>query len=317
MKACILTGPRQFKIIERPKPSVGPNDVLIKVLACGVCASELHSWRSGEGGSNSVLGHEPVGIVEERGGNVEGFELGDRVTGLMYGALAEYITADYRNLVRVPAGLTDVEALGEPLSCLFSAIEKTPFKLGDRVAVIGLGFMGLGMLQLARLKGAGEIIAIDLRPESFDTAKRFGANVTLTPEQVSDDFKIVKWEHMSTRTGIPLVIEVTGSQKGLDLAADITGVHGMLSIVGFHQGAPRSVNMEMWNWKAITAVSAHERRTPVHLECMKSALNMIERGAFNMKAMITHEFALEEAGNAYQTLEDKPQGFIKAVVRVS
>lgn len=317
MKACILTGSRQFKITERPKPSVGHNDVLIKVLACGVCASELHAWRTGEGGYNGVLGHEPVGTIEERGRNVEGFEVGDRVTGLMYGALAEYITADYRDLVKVPAELTDVEAIGEPLSCLFSAIERTPFKLGSRVAVIGLGFMGLGMLQLARLKGAGEIIAIDIRPESFDVAKRFGADVSLTPEQVDDDMKILEWDHMRTRTGIPLVIEVTGSQKGLDLAADITGVHGTLSVVGFHQAATRCVNMEMWNWKGITVVNTHERRTPVHLECMKSALSMVERGTFKMKAMITHEFALDEAGIAYQTLQDKPQGFIKAVIRVT
>jgi threonine dehydrogenase-like Zn-dependent dehydrogenase len=317
MNVCTLAGPRQFKISDQPKPVGGDNDVLVKVLVSGVCASELHAWQAGIGGLNGVLGHEPVGIIEAKGRNVAGFDVGDRVTGLMWGALAEYIIADYRNLVRVPAALSDVEAIGEPLSCLVSAIEKTPIKLGDRVAVIGLGFMGLGMLQLARLKGAGEILAIDLRPESFAAARKFGADVTLAPAQVSDDLKIFEWSHIGVRAGVPLVIEVTGSQKGLDLAAEMTAVHGTLSIVGFHQAASRTVNMEMWNLKGLTVVNAHERRTPVHLECMKSALTMIARGTFRMKEMITHEFGLGEAAQAYQMLQEKPPGFIKAAVRMA
>jgi len=100
------------------------------------------------------------------------------------------------------------------------------------------------------------------------------------------------------------------------MAGNITGVHGILSIVGWHQNGPRTINMELWNWKGITVINAHERRNEVHVACMKEALTMIEAGRFNMKDMITHEFKLDEVDKAYNVLVNKPEGFIKGVVKI-
>lgn len=316
MKACIITGPGRTEVADIPIPQVGDDEVLVKVSICGVCTSEIHPWLEGKGGVNGVLGHEPVGIIEALGKNVTGFSIGDRVTGLMWGAFAEYTAANYRNLVKVPDNLSDIEALGEPLSCLVSGANRTQLCLSDTAAAIGMGFMGLGFMQLLKIKGAGRIIAIDVRQESLDKALRFGADEVYLPNEVPEKYKVTEWEHIGLERGCNIVAEVSGSPKGLDLAGDMTGVHGVLSIVGWHQNGHRSVNMELWNWKGITVINAHERRNNVHVECMKAGLRLIDAGLFNMRDMITHKFRLDELDMAFEVMRNKPDGFIKAVLKV-
>jgi threonine dehydrogenase-like Zn-dependent dehydrogenase len=314
MKVCMLKGGSKTEIIDLPIPEINDDEVLIKVKACGVCTSEIYSWIHGNGGVNGVLGHEAVGIIEALGKNVKGFSVGDRVTGLIYGSFAEYTKAEYRNVIKVPDKLEDIEALGEPLSCLISGAERTPVRLGDTVAVIGTGFMGLGFLQLMKLKGASKIIAIDAREEGLANALKFGADRAIFPDEVEEELKVTDWSRMDG--GVNVAVEVSGSQKGLELAGEMTAVHGNLSIVGYHQNGLRSVNMELWNWKAITVINAHERRNNVYMECMKAGLKLIASGNFNMKDMITHEFSLDEVDNAFKMMLDKPKGFIKSVIKI-
>jgi threonine dehydrogenase-like Zn-dependent dehydrogenase len=316
VKASILIGPAQSEIVNMPLPEINDDEVLIEVSACGVCASELHSWENGTSGKRKVLGHEPVGIIRNIGKNVEGFDVGERVTGLIHEAFAEYTKADYRNIVKVPEDLDDLEALGEPLSCLISGANRTPVQPGDTVAIIGTGFMGLGFMQLMRLKGAGKIIVIDVRQEGLDNALRFGADIVMFPDQVEEQYKVVEWDQMDR--GVDVVVEASGSQAGLKLAGEMTKVHGVLSVVGYHQAnqGMRDVNMQLWNWKAITVVNAHERRNQVHVDCMNGGLAMINQNLYNMKEMMTHEFNLEEVDQAYGALKNKPSGFIKAVIKM-
>jgi len=313
MKAAVLVGPGKSKVVELPLPKIGPSDVLIRVEVCGICASELYTWRNGQG--NAILGHEVVGIIEDMGPCVEGFAVGDRVTGLIYEGFAQYTKANYRHIVKVPEGMEAIEAIGEPLSCLLSGVNRTPVDLNDTVAIIGTGFMGLGFLQFIKLKGPKKIIAIDVRQESLENALKFGAHEAIFPWQVEEKYLVTEWGHIGR--GVEVVVEASGSQKALDLAGAMTAVHGVLSIVGFHQGGTRNVNMELWNWKGITVINAHERRNEVHIDCMKKALSIIEQGRFNMKDMITHQYGLDEIDEAYNSLMEKPPGFIKAVVRMS
>lgn len=324
MKASVIAGPRKSEVVSVPIPVIGDEEVLIRVTACGVCASELHPWTEGAGwleasGRRPIFGHEPVGIVEKVGSRAAGFRTGDRVTGLIQNAFAQYAKADYRKLVKVPDGLDDLEALGEPLSCLMSGADRTPVGLGQDVAVVGTGFMGLGFLQLMRLKGAGKIVAVDMREESLETARRFGADETYAPGDVPAAYKVTAWSHMDQGIkGIDVAVEATGSQGGLQLAGEMTAVHGVLSVVGYHQGHSglRSVNMELWNWKAISVVNAHERRSEVHMKQMEAGLRLIENGSFHMKDLITHEFTLDEVDQAYEAIATKPPGFIKSVIRI-
>lgn len=323
MKASVLTGAQKSELLEMAIPMIGDEEVLIRVKACGVCASELHPWMEGApwleaSGRLPIFGHEPVGIIEALGSRVHGFNIGDRVTGLIQNAFAEYAKADYRKIIHVPEVLDDFEALGEPLSCLMSGADRTPVSPGDDVAIVGAGFMGLGFLQLMRLKGAGRAIAVDMRDESLGHAKRFGADECYRPDDVKAEYKVTDWKHMEQGIpGVQVAVEASGTEGGLQLAGDMAAVHGTLSVVGYHQGrsGKRNVNMELWNWKAITVINAHERRNHVHMKHMAAGLKLIAGGLFNMKDMVTHVFSLDQVDQAYEAIRSKPPGFIKSVIR--
>jgi threonine dehydrogenase-like Zn-dependent dehydrogenase len=317
MKASVLVGPGKQKVMEMPNPEITADQVLIKVKACGVCASEMMPWSAGQDEKNRlILGHEGIGIIKEAGINVVGFQKGDRVTGLFHNAFAEYTVADYKSIIKVPEGLEDVLAIGEPLSCLMSGANRTLVSLGDTAAIVGLGFMGLGMLQLMKLKGAGNLIAIDVRQESLDNALRFGADIVYSPDQVPSKYKVLQWNEIGQ--GVDVSVEASGSQLALDLASEMVAAHGVLSIVGYHQSnqGNRNVRMDFWNWKAITVVNAHERRTHVHLKGMEAVLGLIQAGKFNMKDMITNIFSLDEVDKGYEAIKNKPDGFIKSVIKI-
>ncbi|WP_165444948.1 alcohol dehydrogenase catalytic domain-containing protein [Gracilibacillus phocaeensis] len=318
MKASILTSAKTNKIMEVPRPEITNNQVLIKVKYCGVCASELHPWQQGAiEQEQTILGHEGMGIIEEVGSNVEGFCKGDRVTGLFNQAFAEYAVAEYQDVIKIPDELEGMVAIGEPLSCLWSGANRTPVNLGDTVAVVGLGFMGLGFMQLMKHKGAGKIIAIDIRQESLDHAKRFGADEVYLAHEVPDTYKVTDWDEIGQ--GIDVSVDTTGSPQGLALAGELAAVHGVLSIVGYHQSHQgiRNVNMQLWNWKALTVINAHERRNQVHVEAMKAMMTLMDNGRFHMKDMITHVHSLDEVDQAYEHIVTKPDDFIKSVIEIS
>ncbi|MCL6442637.1 MAG: alcohol dehydrogenase catalytic domain-containing protein [Alicyclobacillus sp.] len=315
MKAVRLIGPRQSRVVEIAEPRIGRNEVLIKVKACGVCASELHTWQQGPK-EPCILGHEPIGVIEETGDDVVGFAKGDRVTGLFGSAFAEYAKAHYKNLVKVPEALDDLEAIGEPLSCLVSGANRTPVTLGDSAAVVGVGFMGLGFLQLLRLKGVGRLIAVDVREESLHHARRFGADEVYFPHEIPKDYKVTKWADIGK--GLDITVEAGGAPGTLELASEMVKAHGVMSVVGYHQsnGGVRNIQMNLWNWKAITVINAHERRNEVHLNAMKAIHRLIETRRFDMRGMITHIYSLSEVDQAFRDLVNKPGGFIKAVIRI-
>ncbi len=313
MKAAKLIGKQTHEIISAPLPEIGPEDVLVKVVLCGVCASELEAWQSGVYTANPYMGHEVVGHVSAVGERVEKFEVGQRVTGLILAGFAEYAKAHQSLVTHVPHGLTDEEALGEPLGCLVSGAKRTPVAYGDKVAIVGAGYMGLGFLQLLQLKGAGTITAMDIRQDALDAAKHFGASDGFLSQDVTDDHRVITYG-VNMDGGYDVVAEVSGSQPGIDLAGEITGVHGVLSIVGFHQKGPRSINMELWNWKALTVINAHERRDAEMMTCIDQGLSLIACGRLNTKDLISHRFSLEEIDKAFGSLVEKPAGYTKAIV---
>ena len=183
-----LIAPRTSEVVEAPTPNPGPGEVLVRVRASGVCASELHPWADGRPGYPHRFGHEPMGTVVAVGPEVTRVREGDQVTGLFQGACADLCLAREDILLPVPNGIADENALGEPLACLVNAQRRTPVELADRVALIGLGYMGLGMLQLLKLRGPSRIVAIDVREESREAAMALGADETYDPSQLLDDY---------------------------------------------------------------------------------------------------------------------------------
>ena len=180
---------------------------------------------------------------------------------------------------------------------------------GDVVAIVGLGFMGLLMLQAIRLKGPAHIVAVDTRQEALDAARRFGADETLLPEQVNDRLKLTRWEDLGKGQGVDTAIEASGSQGGLTLAGQMVHEHGMLSILGYHQGGTRLVDMELWNWKALDVLNAHERRADYQMDCMRRGIVLLASGALDTASLVTHRMSLDQVDEAYNALYQKPAGF--------
>jgi threonine dehydrogenase-like Zn-dependent dehydrogenase len=323
MKASVLVGPETSKVRDVATPLLGKGEVLVRVEACAVCFSEFHTWQGEEGAEYPQrMGHEPSGIIEQVGEEVDTLQAGQHVavlptrrgplTQYVSGAYADYIVAPQERVALMPEGLTFTEALGEPIACLASAAERGEIRLGDRVAIVGCGFMGLALLQLVALRGPGEIIAVDIRQEALENALRFGADQAVFPEEIDPLDKVVGWEQFGQ--GVDAVFEVSGTQAGLTLAGEMVKVHGALSIVGYHVGEPRTVDVELWNTKAINVVNAHERRNDTLMRCMQAGLDLIAKGKLDIASLVTHTYPLGQVDEAFVAMRDKPQGYIKGVI---
>lgn len=315
MRASILIGSRNSVVEKIPTPTPKFNEVLIRVEACGVCASDIHRW-FGSGNPNypERIGHEPSGVIEGVGENVERWKIGQRVSALVpgTGVFAEFITVPQERVISIPSGLTFTEAIAEPVGCLVSGLERTEINPEDCVAVVGCGFMGLALIQLVASRGVREIVAVDIRKDALKNALRFGAKKVCFPDKVNTKDKVVRWDQIGQ--GFDVVFESTGAQPALTLAGELTGVHGTLSIVGWHTNGMRTLDIGLWNWKAITVINAHERRLGYLVRCMETGLKLIVANKLDMSSLITHKYSLDEIDIAFGHLENKPEGYIKGVV---
>lgn len=317
MKQSVLIQPRKSEVWEAPIPTIGPKDVLIRVRVCGVCASELHGPWKNPPSLPWKMGHEVVGEVVEVGEEVEDSRPQMVVTGLVSQGFAEYVLAPHTHLIPVPEGVPYEFALGEPLSCVISAVRRIPLELGDTVAIVGVGFMGLLTLQAIRLRGPARIIAVDTREEALELAKSLGADEVYIPQEIPSRLKMVHWENLGRGFGVDVAVEASGTQAALTLASEIVREHGTLSIVGYHQNGPRTIDMQLWNWKAISVVNAHERRVDFQMDCMRRGLNLLKAGKITMEPLITHRYSLDQVDQAFTDLETKPKGFIKGIIYVA
>ena len=315
MKAMQMTGRRRSHVVDVPDLEPKAGQVLVKVKYTGLCMSEWHPWDEAKGGE--FMGHEPLGTVAALGEGVTGFAVGDRVTGLAQTpTYAQYCLCKQSTLVKIPDNLTDEDAVAEPLSCLVSVASKLRMeKAGDTVAVVGTGYMGLGLMTLLRLQGAGRVIAVDPRAEARENALRFGADEVYAPEDVPARYIVTDWDDTMFERGIQLVGEFGGTQSSLRLAGDMTGIHGTLGIGGWHQGGDRTVDFRLWGWKGITAINTHERREAFQAACCHNALDMLSRGVWNYKGVSNHIYGLDAFDHANEEMERKPKGFIKALIR--
>jgi threonine dehydrogenase-like Zn-dependent dehydrogenase len=305
-----LIGARTSRVVRTSTPRPRPGEVLVRVEASGVCASELHDWQTGRG-TPRVMGHEATGTILGLGPGVTGWRVDDRVTGLMSPAYAQLVVARAERLLPVPRGVAAEAALGEPIACLVNAARRTPVRLADRVAIIGHGFMGLGMLELVALGGASRILAIDVRDEALARALALGADDACSPERVDPADLDGEGDPGS---GFDVVIEASGTQPGLDLATRLVRQHGIISIVGYHQGPARTVDMRAWNVKAIDVISAHVRRDGDRMSSMAVGLELIAAGKLDLGRLVTHRYPLAGVDEAFCDLATKPPGFVKAVI---
>jgi len=315
MQAAVVTGPGILKVQSHPLPVPGPGQVRIRLEGCGVCASNLTPWAGPEwmqfptepGG----LGHEGWGSIDAVGEGVTELIAGDRVAALSYHSYATHDVAEADAVVKLPAELAGLPFPGEPLGCAMNIFKRAQISEGQTVAIVGIGFLGALLTQLAVAAGA-RVIAISRRPYALTLAARLGAAETVA---MDDHWQII--EQVKALTGgkfCDRVIEAVGKQWPLDLAAELTGERGRLIIAGYHQDGPRQVNMQMWNWRGLDVINAHERDPKIYIQGMRDAVAAIKDGRLDPTPLYTHSYALSELDTALNATRDRPDGFLKALV---
>lgn len=300
MLAAILGPEGGLRLTEQVKPVPGPGEALIRVRACGVCSSDMSVYRTGLK-EEIVLGHEVVGTVEALGEGALGPAVGARVTGAIMRGYAEYTLARAEHLIPVPDALSDPEAIVEPLSCMLSGIRRAGCAGAERAVIVGAGFMGLALIALTKAAGVGRVEVCDVSPEALIRAKAFGADAVHLPDDPPPP--------------CAFVFETAGSQGAITWCGELAARLGTLTIVGYHP-LRREIDMGVWAGKALTVINAFEYDRGVQLENMRYALELAERGELPLRRLFTHSFPLHQVDRAFQTHLNRPEGFIKGLIRM-
>jgi len=315
MKAAVVTGPGELAVTTVDRPEPGEGELRVRLEGCGVCASNLEPWAGPDWmqfpTAPGDLGHEGWGIVDAIGPGLDGFSAGDRVAALCHRSFAEADIARADMTIKLPPELDGQPFPGEPLGCAFNIFRRSDVRPGQTVAIIGIGFLGAVLTKLASDAGA-RVIAVSRRPESLELARHYGAAETITMDDhyaIIEQVKALTSEAMCER-----VIECVGKQWPLDLAGELVGFGGRLVVAGYHQDGPRQVNMQMWNWKGIDVVNAHERDPAVQMQGLSEAVDAVASGRFDPAPLYTHTYSLDQLDQALDATRDKPQGFVKALV---
>jgi threonine dehydrogenase-like Zn-dependent dehydrogenase len=244
--------------------------------------------------------------VDDLGAEVRSVRRGQRVAFLSEHGFAEYDIAKATELV--PFSARPEVFPGEALGCAFNIFRRAHVNSGQWIAVVGIGFIGALLVEMAARAGA-RVIAVSRRSYSLDVARRMGAQEILPLD--GSQAAIERVMRLTSGAGCECVIEAAGEQAALDLASELVQVRGRLVVAGYHQGE-RRVNMQLWNWRGIDVVNAHERDPEIYIQAISSAAEHIAGDALDPSPLYTHGFALEQIGEAFETLDARPPGFVKA-----
>ena len=341
MKALVLEQYRQLVYKDMPEPEMGPEDVLIHVSACGICGSDVHGMdgSSGRRIPPIIMGHEAAGVITQVGSAVAGWKPGDRVTfdstiycGKCYfcrrgdinccdnrrvvgvscadyrqhGAFADYVAVPQHILYRLPDKLSFERAtLVEPLSIAFHSVNITPISLNDSAVVVGAGMVGLLVIQALRASGCGQIIAVDIDPDRLNLACRLGANRGLLSDSPDIVQQILRF---TDNRGADIVFDVVGIAPTVKLAVQSARKRGIVTLIG--NLAP-SVELPLQTvvTRGLTLLGSLASRGEY-----PAALEMIERGAINVDALIGAIAPLADGAAWFDRLYKRESGLLKVVL---
>ncbi len=346
MKAVVFKGKDRLAVEEAPRPKAGAGEAVIRVTMTTICGTDVHIVR-GEYAVKPglILGHEPVGVIEELGEGLQGlYTLGQRVVvgaitpcgqcfyclngthsqcggplggwrfgNTINGAWAEYLLVpDARaNLAPIPHGLSDEEVVLVPdiFSTGLAGAESGHIKVGDAVAVFAQGPIGLCATLGAKLKGASLIIAVDAINERLEIARRFGATVTLN---TADGDPVAEIRRLTEGRGVDVAIEALGRQETFDAALRATRPGGTLSSLGVYSGklvAPyEAFYAGLGDQKIVTTLC------PGGKERMRRLMSMIEHRRVDLGPLVTHHFTLDNIAEAYDLFSHQRDGVLKVAL---
>lgn len=329
MKAAVYYNNSDIRIEEVPIPEIGPDDVLVKTIASGICGGELMEWYHAPRGPK-VMGHEPAGIIVEKGANVKNFDIGDRIfvnhyvscgtcrqclrgrytncehlkdSKLAPATTCQYFRVPGRNLnrdtIKIPNKISFAEAtVCEPWGCVVGGLKVTEILPGDTVLVIGAGFMGIGFSHMAHLFGAGKVISSDFSDWRLNKALEMGSTHTINPakENIEEKLRDINNGYLAD-----VVIVTVPSVKVYAQG------HSLVERGGFlHLGAP---TMPEPKWEVdpqkqyFGEIKISSKYSADHFDTSQ-IMKWLESGRINAKAAITHRVELEDTFAAFRMMLD-------------
>jgi len=293
------------------------SEVQIELKATALCAWDqaLYKGILPAGTTYPFLhGHEGAGIVRKVGARVKGFVEGDLVTAMGDNAAlwGHYANVPQTALAKLRPDVTDFEHWqAEPVSCAMNGIEWCGVVPGDRVAVIGTGFMGLLLVQGLVHTAAAEVVAIEINPVRLELAKRFGATQTINPHTAEGTEAL---EALAARP-YDIVVEAAGTQEALDYHYSLLRKQGRLCIFSWHKDGPRSVDLGAWHMSGYEVGNASPSISPNFSRIFARAVPLMEKGVFDLKPLVTHVMSPEQAPELFEIAAHQSDGYIKGVIR--
>jgi len=329
MKAAVVRGRWDIGMEEVERPSVGATDILVRVRACGICGSDLHFYAQGAcpevgipGGSGRIVGHEYVGDVAEVGAKVRDVKEGDRIVTIgAFGAMAEYIklgsdcaAIQHGLLFKVPPEISDEEAATiEPLCVSLCGVEMAAPVAGETAVVMGVGPVGLGVVECLKATTDLRVIAVGSRSETrLAAAKRLGADSAMKASEVDPYEEVVRltgsvpvWGTSRPAADVGLVFECAGHAAG--------------------QRGPSAFQQGMWMLRQrgrMIVIAAFQE--PLTLDLMpivqkelkllgsmftsqalvERAIELVRSKKVNRHIMVSHRFPLEKVHEAFVVQAD-------------
>jgi len=347
MKAFVMHRIGSVRVIEKPVPSIGPNDALIRTTAALICTSDTHTVAGAIGERTDItLGHEAVGVIDRLGTAVQGFKVGDRVAvnaitpcfrcenclrgftsqccqmlggwkfaNIRDGNLAEYFQVNdaQANLAPIPAALPDEKAVycADMLSTGFMGAEHAAIPIGGTVAVFGQGPVGLMATVGAKLLGAARVIGVESVPRRQELARHFGA------DEIVDFTKrdpVAAILDLTDGVGVDSAIEALGSEATFVNCIKVTRPGGSISNIGYH-GHGDVVPIPRLEWGV--GMSDKTIRTglcPGGAERMKRLMRLLLAGRVDPTPMTTHRFKFDQVEKAFQMMQTKADGILKPLI---
>ncbi len=332
-----------LKIEEMPVPAPGEGEVLLGIKAVGVCGSDVHHYAEGGIGDEVVkeplvLGHEFAAVVEELGPGVEGLKVGDRVAvepgrscGLCEyckqgnpnlcpdvrfcgsppydGAFRQYMAypADY--IFPLPSEVDYAQgAMLEPLGVAIHSVNLGKLRVGDTVAVLGCGPIGLLTIEMARLSGASQIFATDLLPYRLEAAQKLGATTVFN----AGEQDVVAAILASTKgRGVDVSFEAAGAPETPQQAAVVVKRGGRVILIGIPSDDETYFQASTVRRKGLTIKLVRRMKFTY-----PRAIDLAARGMVDLSSLITHRFPLERTGEALELVRNYADGVIKALVEM-
>lgn len=342
MKVAYLIGKKRIEIKEEKKPDVEKEkDVLVRIRCVGICGSDVHYFLEGRIGDQIVkekiiLGHEASGEVVEVGKEVKKLKKGDKVaiepgiscgkcesckkgkpntcpyvkflgTPPINGAFREYIVMPEENLIKIPEELGYEEGvLSEPLAIGVYAVKLSKMEIGDDVAILGTGPIGLSILFAVRESGADRIFVSDLIEERLEFAKKLGADFTVDAKN-EDIVEVVK--KFTNNRGVDISFEAAGKRDTFRQVIHTTKICGKSVLVGIPSEDTVEFEAHIMRRKELKLINV--RRSAF---CTEIALNLMKKSKLPFSQIITHKYPFEKIEEALNLVAEYKDGVIKCLV---